>query len=55
MTCSTYRRITTDKKENTQKWQEKGPQRTKNQNFEKQKIAKEFYAKNRFLGQKFDL
>ena len=39
MTCSTYRRITKDKEENTRKWPKKGPQRAKNQNFEKQKIA----------------
>ena len=39
MTCSTYRRITEDKEENTPKWPKKGPQRAKNQNFEKQKIA----------------
>ena len=39
MTCSTYRRITKDKEENTPKWPKKGPQRAKNQNFEKQKIA----------------
>ena len=38
MTCSTYRRITKDKEENTPKWPKKGPQRAKNQNFEKQKI-----------------
>ena len=51
MTCSTYRRITEDKEENTPKWPKKGPQRAKNQNFEKQKITfslscpKEYYAK----------
>ena len=51
MTCSTYRRITEDIEENTPKWPKKGPQRAKNQNFEKQKIAfffsrpKEYYAK----------
>ena len=39
MTCNMYRRITKDKEENTRKWQKKGPQRAKNQNFEKQKIA----------------
>ena len=39
MTCSTYRRITKDKEENTPKWPKKGPQRVKNPNFEKQKIA----------------
>ena len=39
MTCSTYRRITEDKEENTPKCPKKGPQRAKNQNFEKQKIA----------------
>ena len=39
MTCSTYRRITKDKEENTRKWPKKGPQRAKNQNSEKQKIA----------------
>ena len=39
MTCSTYRRITKDKEENTRKWPKKGPQRAKNPNFEKQKIA----------------
>ena len=58
MTCSTYRRITEDKEENTPKWPKKGPQRAKNQNFEKQKIA--FFLmsqgvlcqKIRFLGQK---
>ena len=38
MTCSTHRRITKDKEENTPKWPKKGPQRAKNQNFEKQKI-----------------
>ena len=37
VTCSTYRRFTKDKEENTQKWPKKGPQRAKNQNFEKQK------------------
>ena len=42
MTCSTYRRITEDKEENTPKWPKKGPQRAKNQNFEKQKI--EFFS-----------
>ena len=31
MTCSTYRRITKDKEENTRKWPKKGPQRAKNQ------------------------
>ena len=51
MTCSTYRRITEDKEENTPKWPKKGPQRAKNPIFEKQKIAsffscpKEYYAK----------
>ena len=39
MTCSTYRRITEDKEENTPKWPKKGPQRAKNPNFKKQKIA----------------
>ena len=39
VTCSTYRRFTKDKEENTRKWPKKGPQRAKNQNFEKQKIA----------------
>ena len=39
MTCSTYRRITEDKEENTRKWPKKGPQRAKNPNFEKQKNA----------------
>ena len=39
MTFSTYRRITKDKEENTPKWPKKGPQRAKNPNFEKQKIA----------------
>ena len=39
MTCSTYRRFTKDKEESTRKWPKKGPQRAKNQNFEKQKIA----------------
>ena len=39
MTCSTYRRITKDKEENTRKWPKKGSQRAKTQNFEKQKIA----------------
>ena len=38
MTCSTYRRITEDKEENTRKWPKKGSQRAKNPNFEKQKI-----------------
>ena len=58
VTCSTYRRFTKDKEENTRKWPKKGPQRAKNQNFEKQKIA--FFLmsqgvlcqKIRFLGQK---
>ena len=51
VTCSTYRRFTKDKEENTRKWPKKGPQRAKNQNFEKQKNAgffscpKECYAK----------
>ena len=51
VTCSTYRRFTKDKEENTRKWPKKGPQRAKNQNFEKQKIVfffscpKENYAK----------
>ena len=50
-TCSTYRRFTKDKEENTRKWPKKGPQRAKNQNFEKQKNAfffscpKEYYVK----------
>ena len=35
VTCSTYRRFTKDKEENTRKWPKKGPQRAKNQNFEK--------------------
>ena len=35
MTCSTYRRITKDKEENTRKWPKKGPQRAKNKNFRK--------------------
>ena len=39
MTCSTYRRVTKNKEENTRKWPKKGPQRAKNPNFEKQKIA----------------
>ena len=39
MTCSTYRRITEDKEENTPKWPKTGPQRAKNPNFEKQKNA----------------
>ena len=39
VTCSTYRWFTKDKEENTRKWPKKGPQRAKNQNFEKQKIA----------------
>ena len=39
VTCSTYRWFTKDKEENTQKWPKKGPQRAKNQNFEKQRIA----------------
>ena len=39
MDYSTYRRFTKDKEENTRKWPKKGPQRAKNQNFEKQKIA----------------
>jgi hypothetical protein len=39
MTCSTYKRITEDKEENTPKWPKKGPQRAKNQNIGKQKIA----------------
>ena len=49
MTCSTYRRITKDKEENTRKWPKKGPQRAKN--YEKQKMffftsyPKEYYAK----------
>ena len=38
VTCSTYRSFTKDKEENTRKWSKKGPQRAKNQNFEKQKI-----------------
>ena len=58
VTCSTYRWFTKDKEENTRKWPKKGPQRAKNQNFEKQKIA--FFLmsqgvlcqKIRFLGQK---
>ena len=37
VTCSMYRRFTKDKEENTRKWPKKGPQRAKNQNFEKQK------------------
>ena len=51
VTCSTYRRFTKDKEENTRKCPKKGPQRAKNHNFEKQKIAfffscpKEYYAK----------
>ena len=51
VTCSTYRRFTKDKEENTRKWPKKGPQRAKNQNFEKQNIAffppcpKEYYVK----------
>ena len=59
MTCSTYRRITRDKEENTRKWQKKGPQRAKNQTFEKQKKLRFFLMsqgvlcqKIRFLGQK---
>ena len=58
MTCSTYRRITEDKEENTPKWPKKGPQRAKNQNFEKQIIAFFFMSKGvlcqkiRFLGKK---
>ena len=39
VTCSTFRWFTKDKEENTRKWPKKGPQRAKNQNFEKQKIA----------------
>ena len=58
VTCSTYRRFTKDKEENTRKWPKKGPQRAKNQNFEKQKMI--FFLvsqgvlcqKIRFLGQK---
>ena len=58
VTCSTYRRFTKDKEENTRKWPKKGPQRAKNQNFEKQKLR--FFLmsqgvlcqKIRFLGQK---
>ena len=34
VTCSTYRRITKDKEENTRKRPKKGIQRAKNQNFE---------------------
>ena len=50
MTCSTYRRITTNKEENTGKWQKRGPQRAKNPNFEKKNCCffscpKEYYAK----------
>ena len=41
-TCSTYRRFTKDKEENTRKWLKKGPQRAKNQNFEKRK--KNFFS-----------
>ncbi len=59
MTCSTYRRFTKDKEENTPKWPKKGPQRAKNQNFEKQKKNRFFLMsqgvlcqKIRFLGQK---
>ena len=44
VTCSTYRRFTKDKEENTRKWPKKGPQRAKNQNFEKQKIAFRSYV-----------
>ena len=52
VTCSTYRRFTKDKEENTRKWLKKGPQRAKNQNFEKRKktffpiALKNIYSKN---------
>ena len=43
MTCSTYRRITKDKEENTPKWPKKAPQRAKNCIFFS--CPKEYYAK----------
>ena len=52
VTCSTYRRFTKDKEENTRKWPKKGPQRAKNQNFEKRKktffpiALKNIFSKN---------
>ena len=51
MTCSTCRRNTKDKEKKYSKMAKKGPQKAKNQNFEKQKIVfffscpKEYYAK----------
>ena len=56
VTCSTYRRFTKDKEENTRKWPKKGPQRAKNQNFEKLAFflmsQGVLCQKIRFLGQK---
>ena len=57
VTCSTYRRFTKDKEENTRKWPKKGPQRAKNQNFEKKMrfvlmSQGVLCQKIRFLGQK---
>ena len=58
VTCSTYRRFTKDKEDNTRKWPKKGPQRAKNQNFEEQKLQFVLMSqgvlcqKIRFLGQK---
>ena len=49
---STYRRITKDKEENTRKWQKRGSERAKTQNFEKQKIH---FFLIRFLGQNCDM
>ena len=54
MTCSTYRRITEDKEENTPKWLKKGPQRAKNQNFEKQKFAFFFSCHKKYYAKKLD-
>ena len=54
MTCSTYRKITKEKEENTRKWPKKGPQRAKNPNFEKQKIAFFFSCHKKYYAKKLD-